>query len=72
MEKEKPKPIIEYHKSIWKTAKENTESYIKSDRWAQMSIAAPCIPVIAALMCTTKRSVEGFRILDLLGHQDLI
>jgi hypothetical protein len=29
-----------------------------------LSIAAPCVPVIAALMCTTKRSVEGVRILD--------
>jgi hypothetical protein len=37
-----------------------------------MSIAAPCIPVIAALMGTTKRSVEGVRILILLGHQNLI
>jgi hypothetical protein len=29
-----------------------------------LSIAAPCIPVIAALMCTTKRSVEGVRNLE--------
>jgi predicted amidohydrolase len=36
-----------------------------------LSIAAPFVPVIAALMCTTKRSVEGVRILDLLGHQKL-
>ena len=37
-----------------------------------LSIAARCIPVIAALMGTTKRSVEGVRILILLGHQNLI
>ncbi|HSQ18412.1 MAG TPA: hypothetical protein VLM83_11980, partial [Anaerolineales bacterium] len=37
-----------------------------------LSIAAPCIPVIAALMCTTKRSVEGVRILILLGLQEMI
>jgi len=36
-----------------------------------VSIAAPSIPVIAALMCTTKRSVEGVRILVLLGLQKL-
>jgi F0F1-type ATP synthase membrane subunit b/b' len=36
-----------------------------------LSRAALCIPVIAALMGTTKRSVEGVRILDLLGHQKL-
>jgi hypothetical protein len=36
-----------------------------------VSIAAPCVPVIAALMCTSKRSVEGDRILDLLGYQKL-
>jgi hypothetical protein len=34
-----------------------------------VSIAAPCVPVIAALMCTTKTSVDGVRILDLLGLQ---
>ena len=38
----------------------------------RVSIAAPCIPVIAALICTTKRSVEGVRILDLLGLQQMI
>ena len=40
---------------------------------AQLAVsrAALCIPVIAALMGTTKRSVEGVRILDLLGHQKL-
>jgi hypothetical protein len=38
----------------------------------QMSIAAPSVPVIAALICTTKRSVDGVRIPDLLGHQNLI
>jgi hypothetical protein len=32
-----------------------------------LSIAAPCIPVIAALMCTTKRRVEGVGILELMG-----
>jgi hypothetical protein len=30
-----------------------------------LSIAALYVPVIAALMCTTKRSVEGVRNLDL-------
>jgi len=34
-----------------------------------MSIAAPCVPVIAALMCTTKRRVEGVRILDFMELQ---
>lgn len=29
-----------------------------------VSIAALCVPVIAALICTTKRSVEGVKILD--------
>jgi hypothetical protein len=37
----------------------------------KLSIAAPFVPVIAALMCTTKRSVEGVRILDLLVHEKL-
>lgn len=45
--------------------------YFWIERVVSMSIAAPCIPVIAALMGTTKRSVEGVRILDLLGHQKL-
>jgi hypothetical protein len=36
-----------------------------------LSIAAPYVPVIAALICTTTRSVEGVRILDLMGHQKL-
>jgi hypothetical protein len=30
-----------------------------------VSIAAPCVPEIAALICTTKRSVEGVKILVL-------
>jgi hypothetical protein len=30
-----------------------------------LSIAAPCVPEIAALICTTKRSVEGVKILVL-------
>jgi hypothetical protein len=34
-----------------------------------LSIAAPCVPVIAALMCTTKRRVEGVRILDFMELQ---
>jgi hypothetical protein len=29
-----------------------------------LSIAARYVPVIAALVCTTKRSVEGVKILD--------
>jgi hypothetical protein len=37
-------------------------------RAALLSIAAPFVPVIAALICTTKRSVEGVKILDLMGH----
>jgi hypothetical protein len=37
----------------------------------ELSIAAPSVPVIAALICTTKRSVEGVRVLNLLGRQDL-
>jgi hypothetical protein len=37
----------------------------------EMSIAALCVPVIAALMCTTKRSVDGVRILDFWGLQKL-
>jgi hypothetical protein len=35
----------------------------------RVSIAAPCVPVIAALMCTTKRRVEGVRILDFMELQ---
>jgi DNA-binding XRE family transcriptional regulator len=52
---------------------ENGQTKPSSLAWQQiiLSIAAPCVPVIAALMCTTKRSVEGVRILDLLGHQKL-
>src|SRR5450759_3574494 len=38
----------------------------------RVSIAARCIPAIAALMGTTKTSVEGVRILDLLGLQQMI
>jgi hypothetical protein len=37
--------------------------------WSGVSIAAPCVPVIAALMCTTKRRVEGVRILDFMELQ---
>ena len=43
----------------------------KIANYSVVSIAAPFVPVIAALICTTKRSVEGVRILDLLGHQKL-
>ena len=37
----------------------------------RMSIAAPYVPVIVALICTTKRSMEGVKILDLMGLQKL-
>jgi hypothetical protein len=47
-------------RGLWKSSK----GYLFQLGNAQLSIAAPCVPVIAALMCTTKRSVEGVRILD--------
>jgi transposase len=45
--------------------------FISESSTYRMSIAAPSVPVIAALICTTKRSVEGVRVLNLLGRQDL-
>ena len=52
----------------WKTTRDEKMDYTL---W-ELSIAARSVPVIAALICTTKTSVEGVRILVLSGLQQMI
>jgi hypothetical protein len=63
------RPLVKRESGVVSLATPTLSNTVFTPTHFIVSIAAPCVPVIAALMCTTKRRVEGVRILDFMELQ---